>query len=594
MKPTGRLPGLQSERKPMNTENPGLTPTPGEPVLNTLPPDCTAPPSPPSCAADEFVPACLRHAALWLLKCGRHLLVANPFYLASAVMMLYGLFLVSTDPQLDKLEASQLAFNFSSLQLYEVLLVFTAIVLARRAIWYDSTLLIVLENLFLFVPFMLISQATLLLGNLAAWAVGLSAVALALGRFWGQRHYLPELNFPTRLLVVGVILLAVNISFPLAFRHLVENDSDAWTNLSFYGWLVLLPALVLLANWLPRPAQRNELLPQRRWLPFVLFILWLAGTCVHFHSVNYVDNQKFHPHLVAPVLWALSWTIYFRLNDFVRVPGEWLKQALLCSPVVVALIGVAPHGTPVFLTLAVLNALLLGLIYHLTGQRIAWQLLLISLFSALAAVPESWGVVLMADFSRNKWMLLCLGGYALLLATLSKDPRLAVLGAVVAGLGTAVEFGPFDYLEQFALQNALLYLLLHSLHWNDQAYVGSRALRLATATGWLAHSVIWLRIAARDIGWTVFLAGLLVLGIVLLWRLLRGEWGPVLIWLAAAGVTLSLPVNFLYELLRITPAGHLTVLGSFIVFALGTVAALTKSRWVGFFEPTPQPTGPVG
>ena len=61
---------------------------------------------------------------------GKWLLTVNPFYLASAVMMLYGLYLVSVDTQLLGQETSQLAFNFSSLQLYECLLVVTAVVLA--------------------------------------------------------------------------------------------------------------------------------------------------------------------------------------------------------------------------------------------------------------------------------------------------------------------------------------------------------------------------------------------------------------------------------------------------------------------------------
>ena len=43
-----------------------------------------------------------------------------------------------------------------------MLLVTTAIVLARRRIWYDSTLLVGLENLLVFVPFILISQAALI------------------------------------------------------------------------------------------------------------------------------------------------------------------------------------------------------------------------------------------------------------------------------------------------------------------------------------------------------------------------------------------------------------------------------------------------
>ena len=63
---------------------------------------------------------------------------------------------------------SKLAFNFAALQLYEILLVFVAIVLGVRRVWYDSTLLVVLENLLLLVPFILVTQAILIGKGLAA------------------------------------------------------------------------------------------------------------------------------------------------------------------------------------------------------------------------------------------------------------------------------------------------------------------------------------------------------------------------------------------------------------------------------------------
>jgi hypothetical protein len=39
------------------------------------------------------------------------------------------------------------------------------------------------------------------------------------------------------------------------------------------------------------------------------------------------------------------------------------------------------------------------------------------------------------------------------------------------------------------------------------------------------------------------------------------------------------PINFAVIKTQTTPAGVLAVIGSFVLFALGTVAALTKHRW---------------
>src|SRR6266851_4494953 len=107
-------------------------------------------------AAKPQLPA--KPLSYWLTR----FLACNPFYLVSAALLLYGLYRVSDDPKFLSRETSQLAFNFTSLQFYEAILVATAIFLARRGIWYDSTLLIGLENLLVLVPFILISQAALI------------------------------------------------------------------------------------------------------------------------------------------------------------------------------------------------------------------------------------------------------------------------------------------------------------------------------------------------------------------------------------------------------------------------------------------------
>src|SRR4051812_13886376 len=72
----------------------------------------------------------------------KRFLACNPFYLVSVALLLYGCYRISMEPKLFGQESLHLVFNFSSLQFYEILLVLTAIFLARRQIWYDSTLLV--------------------------------------------------------------------------------------------------------------------------------------------------------------------------------------------------------------------------------------------------------------------------------------------------------------------------------------------------------------------------------------------------------------------------------------------------------------------
>src|SRR6266536_2098838 len=145
------------------------------------------------CAADLPVPS--RPLSYWL----KRFLACNPFYLVSAALLLYGFYRISVDPGFVGQEIARLIFSFTSLQFYEVLLVITAVFLARRRIWYDSTLLVGLENLFLLVPFILISQAALIDKRMLG-AMWLAGGLLAVARCDGLKRSIAELNFPGRLL----------------------------------------------------------------------------------------------------------------------------------------------------------------------------------------------------------------------------------------------------------------------------------------------------------------------------------------------------------------------------------------------------------
>src|ERR1044072_9549849 len=116
----------------------------------------------------------------------KRFLICNPFYLVSAALLLFGMYRISVDRNLFTEEISQLAFNLTSLEFYEVLLVATAIFLAGRRIWYDSTLLVGLENLLIFVPFILLSQVALI-STRAIWIVCAVTGVVAIARFGGLK-----------------------------------------------------------------------------------------------------------------------------------------------------------------------------------------------------------------------------------------------------------------------------------------------------------------------------------------------------------------------------------------------------------------------
>src|SRR4029077_18203767 len=143
--------------------------------------------------------------------------------------LLYGVNRLSSDPNLVGAELAQLKFNFSALLVYEVLLVLTSIVLARRAIWYDSMLLVGIENLFVLIPFSLVSRTVLLRPNLGI-IMTCAAACFAVGKFLALNRYLPELRLSCRLLLLGAVIMLANAAIALGF-HALEYHRAALMSL---------------------------------------------------------------------------------------------------------------------------------------------------------------------------------------------------------------------------------------------------------------------------------------------------------------------------------------------------------------------------
>jgi hypothetical protein len=520
-----------------------------------------------------------RPASYWVKK----LLVCNPFYLVSAALLLCGLYLVSTDDHFPGAELAQLAFNFSSLQLYEILLVATAIVLARRRIWYDSNLLIFLENGLILVPFILVSQAALI-GQGLAGTLCLAGAAMAALRFAALKRLHAPLHLPWKLLAAGVVLLLVNVALPLIYRTLnetrlgIKSTHGAAYAVNQAAWLLILPALIALANALSRPTQAGDLLPQRRWIPGGLFSFWIAGTAVHLYSLGYVFNFDWEGPFLAPPLWALAWTLYNRQPGFLRDPR--LRPALLICPAAITLIAAINSAPRMFLALTGLN--LAAYAFLLWRNRSSRSLRHLA-FLSLAAL--TWGFVIWLPIrlpwgmSSGECVLLFGLLYACYWIGLSRNPQLGVLGAVMIGSATNMLVGPYFDGSQLAVQAGVLFLLLHSLLWADEAHPGVKGVRILAGVLWMLHSLHLALMAAPHNVLILSTGAVLILAPCVVLRYARGQWPPRVLPLAATTVLLLHPGIYLITIGQSIPLGLWVVAGSFVLFALGTVLAVRRATW---------------
>ena len=283
----------------------------------------------------------IRPALDWL----RRLLVCNPFFLGSAALLLFGLNRLSVDPGFLEREEAKLLFNFSALEAYEILVVATAIVLSRRALWYDSALLVVMDQGLALAPFLLVTQGVMI--DPVMGTVLLSCAALmAMARIWAVRLGFPRFQLPGRLLTLGGGILAVNLFLPLRLQAVIRAGTVTdWEPDNDRFWLAVLPALVLSILALPRPSRHGGIAPERPWLPLLIGGLWIAATGIHGWSCAYIGKQTMTPAFLAPVVTAVAWVDVWTTSSPSRPgkcdsplgpppssPRPWPSGTTACSP----------------------------------------------------------------------------------------------------------------------------------------------------------------------------------------------------------------------------------------------------------------------
>lgn len=516
-----------------------------------------------------------RGADRWALL--KSFLARNPFYPASALALLYGIGTVSADAALADQEARQLYFNFGSLLIYEMLLMGAAWYLARRRIMYDVNLLVVLENLLVFVPFLLVSQATLLDAGMAT-ILCISGSLLALGRFAIQRWALSGLELPSRLFCFGVLFLLIHLFFPLYFRKVADWDNEAWDRCSPWFWMLLLPALQALMLRLPWGPSQKEGEAREAWMGPLILTFWTAATAVHIASMDYVGDVPFYRWQLGPVLWAVAWTWALRMPRILNLSDTW-QRALYVLPVLAPIVSVSHEGWWFGLNMANLAGLT-GFAVWKRRHPWVWGLAGFAAILTIGSIPMEWVQTGfgMEKASRMQWMVVSAGLMGTGLIFLARDPKAGLLGAFLTMGWMAAISWPVDLFPLGTLLTAVTIFLLHSLRWREEEYRDAKKLRGILVVIWVGLGLALSYWEPGVANWLTPAASGFVL-VLMASRALSGLANPRLLWAAAPLVLMSRPIVLCSLFLKQLPAGYLIVGMSFLLFVIGTILAATKPRW---------------
>lgn len=503
----------------------------------------------------------------------KRIMAGNPFYLASAGLLLYGINQLTTDSKLVGSEFPMLRFNFCALFLYEIMLVGTAILLIRRRIWYDALLLFGLTNVFVIVPFSLISRAVFLSSHLAL-AMSLCGAGLAVAKFWAFKRYARELNLPGRLLFFGAILLLVNASAPLLFKRIALDLDQVGRWLTFI-WEFVLPALAGFGIFLPRAVTRGNATGDEKWLPAAVFFGWVIVTACHFGGIGYSNSYVWNYSLLVPIAWVMAWTFYVRIMDFITTPNRLLEQIRVSAPLFLPLLAIGKEN--IFLLFAGLNLVIYGLLLiHKDRNFLALTRLLGAIAILAGGLPLGWISHIVPGIEQPEWAVLSVVICFFGLIFRFRDPRVAMLGAMGL-IGLSCTFAA--PLSHYAVQVALVSLLTHSLRWDDKAHKGAAMLRILAAIMWVWISCIWLFGSVHPERLLVYSAAGAVLAIYLLHATIFQRWKHSIVPISTLFILLSEPITILGRWLNCETPGMLAIAGSFLLFALGSIAAFSKPKW---------------
>lgn len=121
----------------------------------------------------------------------RFLLTCNPWFLASTLLLLLGIYLVYVDPKLANNDMLQINISFYSLQAYELLCLGVVFLFRKIKLFYDSVFLVIILSILLFVPFITFNQA---LHYEGLDFLGYMALILAAVKMSALKVFFKELN----------------------------------------------------------------------------------------------------------------------------------------------------------------------------------------------------------------------------------------------------------------------------------------------------------------------------------------------------------------------------------------------------------------
>lgn len=485
----------------------------------------------------------------------RFLITCNPWFLASTILLLLGIYLIYVDPKLAGDDKLQMNISFTSLQLYEVLCLSVVFLFKRIKLFYDSVFLIAVISILLFVPFITFNQA-LQFDDRQLELIGYLSLVLAIGKFAAIKLFFKGLNLPSLFLVSGLVMLLMNFAIPFIMKGLnVEDDTSAGAFINDV-FSTMIPIIGFLGYLGMYQVTDGKKVYESKWLPLTLFQCFFTVTLINVMSVMYVYDIPQSAFFVAVTLLISAFLSMHPIVGLKKV----VRQAVMAAALLISIITLGLDHKLHFI-------IVLGIILIFSMNNSDKWVTLISFF-LLSLV----GLSYLPQVSLS-YMQLCLFAVLLTLCWLAIEKQewgyLLLSGVIMVFILKTYYVKELSTIVFWPMSLALFLVCF----WDSENYKKEEGMIVSLSSIWAVLALI----EHFNVGWeTGFKLGLIILVCQMIRKYLFKADQSLFMILNTAVVVLLWLGQKLIELLKEQSFSIIVIVVSFLVFIAGTYVTVTS------------------
>ena len=483
----------------------------------------------------------------------RFLLTCNPWFLASTLMLLVGIYLIYVDPKLMGEETLQINISFYSLQAYEILCLGAVFLFRKIKLFYDSVFLVVILSILLFVPFITFNHVLQYEG---LELLGYLALLLAAFKMTSLKLFFKDLNLPWMILASGFLMLVMNFAIPFAMIGLNLEGDTAGKEFIHEVFSIAIPTIGFIGYIAMYQIKSGKRIFQSKWLPITLFECFFTVTLVNLMSVMFVYDIEYNSLFFSSTFLV---SCFLSLHPIIGL-SRLNKRIILMLALFVSVLFLGPEFKAHFaISLAICLLFSMGLGDKWAGVA-AFSFLAVLGLNRFPIIHMDYGQICLASAllisvivarEKQEWQFLILPGVLLEILLLSYQIK----------SGSILVFTPMSF------------CFFLTMMWDEKPFKKAEGMIISLSLLWAISGLF----THMTEGWEpTFTFGAVILVTQLIRKFIFAQALPGVLLYISGIVVLMWPIEELIKLIKEQSFSIVVIAVSFVIFIAGTFATYSK------------------